>query len=266
MPGDPTPMPIVPGEGVQSFEDVRKPGVVYVDKTRFIQRMVSGIQPAFFCAKPRRFGKTLMVSTLEAFFQGRKELFRGLDIEEYMESPSFTECPVLGLGMNGIHCDAGMAGVRKGLLREIDRNAKDFGLTIHDDDPIYAFSNLVAGIYRAHGTIALLIDEYDSPLVDTFYMGEFYENIRKFFKGFYNIVKLYNSHKFIKFIYITGVSKFSKIGIFSAMNNLEDISFGKDYGAMHGYTEEEILQVSSGMFDTHAQVFEILIQGVTKTS
>jgi hypothetical protein len=239
MPGDPT-LPIVPGENVQSFGTVRKPGVVYVDKTRFIQRMVSDIQPAFFCAKPRRFGKTLMVSTLEAFFQGRKELFRGLDIEEYMESPSFVECPVLNLRMNGIYCDTGMTGVRKGLLREIDRSAKDLGLTIHDDDPIFAFSNLVDDIYRISGPIALLIDEYDSPLVDTFNEVEIHEKIRKFLKGFYNIVKVYSSCEFIKFIFITGISKFSKLGIFSAMNNLVDISFCEEYGAMHGYTEDEI--------------------------
>jgi hypothetical protein len=241
MPGAPTPLPRPPKEDNQSLALIREKGNIYVDKTRFIRQMLMDDGHTFFCAKPRRFGKTLMVSTLQAFFQGKKELFRGLDIEEYMESPAFVERPVIRLQMNTIPSDEGISGFWDNFVFEISRIASGYGVSVQKESPTLAFKDLVFNIYNLYGPVALLIDEYDSQLANTIDNNNLHEEIRGALRSFYNTVKGYDSLEYFNFIFITGVSKFSKIGIFSAMNNLIDISFGKDYGTMYGYTEDEIL-------------------------
>jgi hypothetical protein len=237
---DPASLPTLPSEQDQNFASIREGGILYVDKTRFIQRMLSVRDHVFFCARPRRFGKTLMVSTLEAFFQGKKSLFKGLDIEAYMESDAFSEYPFLSFGMNVIPTKYGFDGVTQGLFELVELIAEDNGLCMRGPNPISAFTNLLKDMYKKKGTMALLIDEYDSQLVNTLHNDALHNDIRELFKDFYNVIKYFDSRNYFKFIFITGISKFSKLGIFSAMNYVTDISFGDGYGAMFGYTDEEL--------------------------
>ncbi|MDR1856116.1 MAG: ATP-binding protein [Desulfovibrio sp.] len=250
LPVSPHPLPPI---GEPRFAYIRKANAIYVDKTEFIQRMVSSIDCKFFCARPRRFGKSLMITTLESFFRGEKALFRGLAIEEYMESDAFSEHPVILLDMSAPRTRMGISVLQEGLMARLGLNASANGVSLRGTDPTVAFGNLMEDIYKKRGEIVLLVDEYDAPLLKTLDKPEVHEEVREELRDFYTMIKSYDLLGFIHLVFITGISKFSKLGIFSELNNVIDISFDDEYATMYGYTEKEIIDNFSTYIDIAAE-------------
>ncbi|MDR1856625.1 MAG: AAA family ATPase [Desulfovibrio sp.] len=248
---------------IDSFPEIRKDGFIYVDKTKYIAELFRQ-KRRIFCARPRRFGKSLMLSTIETLFSEKPEhraLFEDLDIAPHLSEPIFEPRPVLRLDMNyiGIADAENLHGspsktegkkisVRKSdeisyeyrqrLLRYISVISEDLHVKPIGEAPDEIFGNLIRTLSQKRGNIVLLIDEYDYPLVQSIQQPIIQNKIRKTLRDFYMQIKA--SNRYIYFIFFTGITKFSNIGIFSEMNNLDDISIDKEYAAMYGYTEKEV--------------------------
>jgi hypothetical protein len=254
---DPASLPTLPTDQDQDFAAIREANLLYMDKTRFIQRMLSAGSHVNFCARPRQLGKTLMVSTLECFFQGRKSLFKGLDIEEYMESDAFSEHLVLRFGMNNAHCKSDIEGFRQGIFDDVEFNAKRNGLCLRGDYPTNAFTRLLIDLHREKkGNIVLLVDGYDSQLVST-HDEKFQKEALACFRHFYNVIKAYDAEGYFEFVFITGVNEFTRYDMYSAMNYVADISPEYGYGQMFGYTDEELYNYFGGYISATAENMSI---------
>ena len=228
--------------GVQSFEVLRNDNFIYVDKTEFIWKLVTESR-VHFLSRPRRFGKSLFLSTLKAYFLGQKELFKGLAIEKLEEAQAGTrdiwqKYPVLYLDFNsGIYTD------EAALISSIEYFFKQYE-ELYAIEPLDSipkrFENLLRRVYEKTGKqVVVLVDEYDKPLLETMYDApEVNETYRKILKGFYGVIK--SSDEYLRFAFLTGVTKFSKVSIFSDLNNLRDISLEEDYAGICGITETEL--------------------------
>ncbi|MEL3906438.1 MAG: ATP-binding protein [Treponema sp.] len=228
--------------GVQSFEVLRKEGFIYVDKTEFIWKLVTESR-VHFLSRPRRFGKSLFLSTLKAYFLGQKELFKGLAIEKLEDSQAgkrdiWQEYPVLYLDFNsGIYTNEGA------LISNIEFFFKQYE-ELYAIEPLDSipkrFENLIRRAYEKTGKqVVVLVDEYDKPLLETMSGNdELNETYRKILKGFYGVIK--SSDEYLRFAFLTGVTKFSKVSIFSDLNNLRDISLEEDYAGICGVSGEEL--------------------------
>ncbi|MDR1793409.1 MAG: AAA family ATPase, partial [Bacteroidales bacterium] len=226
--------------GIQVFEKLINNNLVYVDKTRYLIDLIEQGELYFF-TRPRRFGKTLTISTFEALFQGRKELFKGLYAEEWLNRADFEPSPVIRLDMNSITTTEGIATMRKSILRMLSKIAKIHDVQIITDVSIGdALNSLITEVYeKKNSKVVILIDEYDKPLLDNLFKSkELIETIKEFISDFYTQVKA--NEQYIKFVFLTGISKVARVGVFSKLNNLTDVSFKPQYGQMCGYTEEEI--------------------------
>ena len=225
--------------GIQTFAKVREGGFVYVDKTPQALDLANtaGI---YFLARPRRFGKSLFLDTLRNLFEGRRELFTGLHAEGNWEWD--VQYPVIKLDMSGIfNKPADLESRLHGLL---ENNAIKLGVDLRGQDVPTQFQNLIVDASRQHGhKTVLLIDEYDKPMIDNIDDMELAEQMRKQLRGFYSIIKAADEH--LRFVMLTGVSKFSKVSIFSGLNNLKDISLNPKYASICGYTEADLNQVFS---------------------
>ncbi|WP_170225391.1 AAA family ATPase, partial [Treponema putidum] len=227
--------------GVQSFEVLRKENFIYVDKTELIWKLVNESR-VHFLSRPRRFGKSLLLSTLKAYFLGQKELFKGLAIEKFEEAEKkkreiWQEYPVLYLDFN-----TGIYDTKEGLLNRLNSFLQEYekiygstGLDLPD-----RFQNLIKAAYEKTGRQAvILIDEYDKPLLQTMWKDEaLNETYRTILKGFFGVIK--SADQYLRFAFLTGVTKFSKISIFSDLNNLRDLSLLSDYSAICGISQEEL--------------------------
>ena len=226
--------------GIQSFEKLRRDNYLYVDKTAFIHKLVREGVPCFL-SRPRRFGKSLLVSTLRAYFEGRRDLFEGLAIERLEgDGPdSWQARPVFLLSFNG--ADYTREG---GLEAKLDALLRGFERTWGDDSadlPLGPrFQRLLELAHEQSGhRCVVLVDEYDKPLLETMDNHALEEGNRATLKGFYSVLKDADEH--LRFAFITGVTKFSKVSIFSDLNQLRDISLERDYAGICGITEEELL-------------------------
>lgn len=221
--------------GIQSFEKIRTEGYVYVDKTRFIYELADrGCH--YFLGRPRRFGKSLLVSTMEAYFSGRKDLFHGLAIETLEKE--WTTFPILHLDLNTRNYEN-----RESLLAELNKYLEGweslYGDRFKDRAPEERLSHIIELAYHQTGKrVVLLVDEYDKPLIQAMGDERLQDEYRNILKAFYSVVKTYD--KYIKFGFFTGVSKFGKVSIFSDLNNLQDISMDNRYIDICGITEKEI--------------------------
>ncbi len=220
--------------GVQSFEEIRRKGYVYVDKTDIIWNLANRGKKYNYLSRPRRFGKSLLVDTLQAYFDGKKELFEGLKIMDLEND--WTKRPVVRLDMS-------MAGAEPELIRGYLDDAfhgyeKEYGIEVRPDNTLpVRFKNIIAEAYKATGEqVAILIDEYDSPLQHS-WNTPFHEACTAIYKEVFAVLKLQD--KYEKFIFITGITKFTQISLFSVLNNLSNISFDAPYAALCGITEEE---------------------------
>ena len=225
--------------GIQTFAKVREGGFVYVDKTPQALDLANtaGI---YFLARPRRFGKSLFLDTLRNLFEGRRELFIGLHAEGNWEWD--VKYPVIKLDMSGIfNKPADLESRLHGLL---ENNAIKLGVDLRGQDVPTQFQNLMMDASQRHGQkTVLLIDEYDKPMIDNIDDMALAEQMRKQLRGFYSIIKAADEH--LRFVMLTGVSKFSKVSIFSGLNNLKDISLNPKYASICGYTEADLNQVFS---------------------
>ncbi|MBO6307371.1 MAG: ATP-binding protein [Oribacterium sp.] len=228
--------------GIQSFEKVRESNNLYIDKTSFIYKLVHTDVP-YFLSRPRRFGKSLLLSTFKAYWEGKKELFKGLEIErlEKDDPDAWQQYPVLYLDFNGDDYTENTA--LEGILEyNISEWEKRYDISSdHNKSLALRFKSVIREAHSQTGKrCVILVDEYDKPLLECVENIELVERNKALFKGVFSNLKSEDAH--IKFIFITGVTKFSKISIFSDLNQLEDISFDFDYSGICGITEEELKQ------------------------
>ncbi|MDR1166756.1 MAG: AAA family ATPase, partial [Deltaproteobacteria bacterium] len=229
--------------GTQTFEEVRTKNAVYVDKTNYFPLLPKG-RKVVFCARPRRFGKSLTISALEAFFSGRKELFQGLAVEKYMNSPEFFPKPVIHLDMSELDNCVSLENLETKARNYLKKIAKQYNVPLQSDDVASAFSNLLTDVHDITSQkIVLLIDEYDTPVISLIQRNLTYDHLlieqtRNFMSSFYSKIK--SNDQYLDFIFITGVSKFSRMGVFSTLNNLVDISTNPEFASFMGLTQEEL--------------------------
>ncbi len=228
--------------GIQAFEVMRSQGFVYVDKTRWIHQLVTeGIY--YFMARPRRFGKSLLVSTLRCLFQGRRELFDGLWIAEPGRW-DWQPHPVVVLDFNQIAHDT-PENLHLGLMRALEQIAESYQLSLREPLLQGRFVELVLKLQQVAGQpVVVLIDEYDKPLIDHLGRGEPGLEVaranRDILRNFFAVLKGSDVAPVLRFVLLTGVSRFSRVSVFSALNNLNDISMHEDYSGLLGYTEDEL--------------------------
>ncbi len=220
------------------FEKVRKGGFLYVDKTREIYRILEDKGTYYFLSRPRRFGKSLLISTLESLFLGKKELFEGLYIYDKIDWKTWGEYPVIRINFSEIYNAAGKLeesiidylNIEYGSIYGLDIKATNIKTYVHQ---------LFSTLYRKTGRgVVLLIDEYDKPITD--YIGDFptaFSN-RDVLRDFYDAVK--NLHRYLHFVFLTGISKYSRMSVFSVLNNLRDLSEKPHFNNILGFTEQEI--------------------------
>lgn len=221
--------------GIQSFEKIREEGYLYIDKTRYVYDLVHSSVP-YFLSRPRRFGKSLLISTLKAYWEGKKELFSGLEIEKLEDT--WKEYPVFHFDFNGANYQEKGALEHK-LDFQLQMYEDHFGLKRKDALLGDRFSRAIRAANEQTGLrCVVLVDEYDKPLLDLVEKPELQEHNKDVFKGFFSTLKSLDAY--IQFIFITGVSKFHKISIFSDLNQLTDISLSKKYAEVCGITEEEL--------------------------
>ncbi len=234
--------------GVQSFEDLRVKNFIYVDKTEYVSKLAAE-NKVFFLSRPRRFGKSLFLSTLKAYFLGKKELFKGLYIEdaeqkqaELESREAWVKYPVLYLDFTAKNY-ADTKALHDILNAHLCEWEEEFKIEKTEEAPDGRFRNLIKRIYEKTGKQSvILVDEYDKPLLETMIINEpLNEEYRRILKGVYGVIK--SCDEYIRFAFLTGVTKFSKVSIFSDLNNLRDISMLPEYDAICGITQKEMEEV-----------------------
>ena len=232
--------------GGQDFSDLRRNGFIYVDKTHFVADLVSASK-YYFLSRPRRFGKSLFLSTLKAYFEGKKECFEGLYLEKWEEAQAaqggreaWQQYPVLYLDLNAKNYES-----RENLENVLDRHLliweNKYGVKEKRVDLEDRFQSLLRYIYETtHQQVIVLVDEYDKPLLLTLEEGleDLNNEYCRILKGFFAVLK--SGDPYLRFVFLTGVSRFSKISLFSDLNHLNDISLNRDYSSVCGITEDEL--------------------------
>ncbi|MDR1097844.1 MAG: ATP-binding protein [Tannerella sp.] len=223
--------------GIQDFEDLRTNDYLYVDKTEYVYRLSTQGKP-YFLSRPRRFGKSLFLSTLKAYFEGKRELFEGLKIAGLEKD--WIKYPVIYLDFNASEYSdvQTLEMVLDYLLKEYE---EEYGKKDMETKPSIRFASLIAAMHKKTGQkVVILIDEYDKSLVSTMDKPDLNEKIRDVLKGFYGVLKGADAH--LKFVFLTGVTKFSKVSIFSDLNQLKDISMSEQYAEICGISETELIR------------------------
>ena len=221
--------------GVQNFEKLRKDGYLYIDKTALVYRLVK-TGSYYFLSRPRRFGKSLLISTLEAYFQGKKELFEGLAIEN--QEKDWVKYPILHIDLNTEKYDTpeSLENKLKNTLAEWE---EIYGARPTEVSLSMRFEGIIGRAYRKTGQrVAILVDEYDKPMLQAIGNDSLQEAFRSTLKAFYGALK--SKDGCIKFAMLTGVTKFGKVSVFNDLNNLKDISMDERYIDICGITEKEI--------------------------
>ncbi len=223
--------------GIQSFEKIRKGGYLYVDKTDIIWQLANRNKTYNYLSRPRRFGKSVLVDTLEAYFMGKKELFEGLKIMQL--ETEWVKRPVIRLDMS--RAGAEPETLRSYLDITFDRLEKEYGITPKPTAQLAdRFNAIIVEAYEQTGQqVAILIDEYDSPLQHS-WKTPHHEACTSIYREVFAILKA--DDKYEKFVFITGITKFTQISLFSVLNNLSNISFEPEYAAICGITKEEVLR------------------------
>lgn len=221
--------------GIQTFRKIREDDCLYVDKTRQIYQLISSGQ-YFFLSRPRRFGKSLTLSTIREIYSGSRDLFEGLWIENQW---NWTKVhPVVHIQFNEIGYNTG--GLESALHKTLEEQAAMYGLSLKEATYDQKFRELIRELSEKKGKVVLLIDEYDKPLIDYLEKDQLpiaFEH-QRILKSFYSIIK--SADPYLEFLLITGVSKFSKVSIFSDLNNLNDITLNPRHATLTGYTQPEL--------------------------
>lgn len=239
--------------GIQTFERIRKEDKFYVDKTEYVYRMTHTDGTYFFLSRPRRFGKSLLVSTFKSYFEGKKELFEGLAIEKLEKE--WNEYPVLHFDLSkGKHMEKAQLEEYLGYLLE-DYEQK-YGIENHRNGNNNRFNDLIEVVYRKTGKqVVVLIDEYDAPLLDVAHEKEKLDELRNLMRNFYSPLK--GNESMLRFVFLTGITKFSQLSIFSELNNIKNVSMDEPYAGICGITKEEMLTQMSDDIDALAEHLEL---------
>ncbi|MDR2440065.1 MAG: ATP-binding protein [Planctomycetaceae bacterium] len=233
--------------GIQSFEDLRSNNYLYVDKTEIIHRMIT-TGKIYFLSRPRRFGKSLLLSTLEAIFKGQKELFEGLYIYDQWDWLQYY--PVIRIDWTQInHSTADK--METSLCRYLYNIASKYKMTLHSNIASDCFNELITSLHeQTNKKVVILIDEYDKPITSHLFDSQL-DVIRQSVHDFYQVMK--GADEYIQFIFLTGVSRFSGLSVFSALNNLNDITLHDQFVSICGYTQDELESNFSDYIDTTAE-------------
>lgn len=221
--------------GIQTFEDIRRDNYLYVDKTAFVWRIANTGKP-YFLSRPRRFGKSLLLSTFEAYFKGKKDLFEGLAIEQ-MEK-EWRQFPVLHLDLNAKKYET-PEDLNAMLNQHLEKWESQYGDEKKDRSPEERFSYVISRASEQAGCgVVVLVDEYDKPLLQTLCNIPLMEEYRQTLKAFYGVLK--SSDRYLRFVFLTGVTKFAQVSVFSDLNQLNDISMKPQYATICGITMQEL--------------------------
>lgn len=227
--------------GIQTFDKIRTGGFVYVDKTEYVHKLVENSGLYYFLSRPRRFGKSLLLSTIEAYFLGKRELFKGLAIDNYEHD--WLEYPVLHLDFTGKNYNS-PDSLQSALNNMLEEWESIYGNEKTQRDVDERFGYIIEKAYKVTGRpVVILIDEYDKPLLETVDNPELQAQFRNILRGVYGNLK--NKDSYIKFAMLTGITKFGHLSIFSDLNNLNDISMYEEYAAICGITTSELHQYFS---------------------
>lgn len=229
--------------GIQDFTKIREGGFCYVDKTGLIHRLISNSGTAFFLSRPRRFGKSLLCSTLGAIFEGRRDLF-----VEIAERPALAidglkwewkKYPVIRLDLNPGNYSSGVNELYATLNRDLELCAQKYGVSFLGDTISDRFARLIYALKNHYKeSVVVIIDEYDKPLLSTIENNELHIIMRNELKGFYGVLKTADEH--LKFVLLTGVTQFSHVSVFSDLNHLVDLTLDSRYASLCGITQEEV--------------------------
>jgi len=240
----------LPLSGIQDFTKIRTEYAVYIDKTAYIHKLISNYNSVFF-ARPRRFGKSLTCSTLKAVFENKRDLFKGLAIETLPWE--WKEYPVVHLDMSAANFMAGKERLVELLNGSLKFHAERYNASLQSQSVSGKFRELLKALYAIKGKVAIIIDEYDCPMLDTLDRPEIHSDIKEELRGFYKVLK--ECDQYIQFVFITGITKFSQVSLFSGMNQPKDISLSTDYSAMCGITQEELESYFEPEINEHSQRF-----------
>ena len=221
--------------GIQNFGEVRRDGYVYVDKTALMYKMASEGK-YYFLSRPRRFGKSLLLSTLEAYFEGQEELFQGLAVEQLEKE--WKKYPILHLDLNSREYKD-ESSLEAELNRHLEGWEKVYGDEYKDRAAEERFIHVINNVYeKTNSRVVILVDEYDKPLLQTIGNEPLQQTYRSKLKAFYSVLKTLDAK--IRFAFLTGVTKFGKVSVFSDLNNLTDLSFDHRYAGICGISEQEL--------------------------
>lgn len=243
---------------IYTFEELINGQYLYVDKTEYIWQLIRPYKGIYFMSRPRRFGKSLTVSTLKAVFQGRRDLFNGLAIDD--KDYDWKQYPVIHLDLNGWNF-ASLEELKRSLCGLIQEAAEDHDVQLDATEPNAMFRELIRALSKEE-QVVILLDEYDKPILNN--IGKAHAPaILEYLKSFYSVIKAFEGY--LRFAFVTGVSKFSHVSIFSDLNNLSDITMNADYASMLGYTQAELEscfaeRIADGAKKVNKPVAELLEQ------
>lgn len=222
--------------GIQTFEKIREKGYLYIDKTQYIVDFREKGMKYVFLNRPGRFGKSLFASTLHAYFEGRKELFEGLAIADYEKD--WVKHPVLHFDLSGAK-HMGVEQLERYLADMLEEQEMHWGYKTHLADANLRLKDLVEKAYKQTGEkVVVIIDEYDAPLLDVVHEKENLQPLRRIMQNFYSPLKMLDPY--LEFTFITGITKFAQLSIFSELNNLDNISMYNQYSAICGISKKEL--------------------------
>ena len=224
--------------GLQDFKGLRKGDYIYVDKTAYIPRLLEGGK-YYFLGRPRRFGKSLFVSTLEYFFNAERELFKGLAVDSY--DWNWETYPVIHLDLNGANYTDRKEALVSKLIQQLKYAEEKYDIVPSTEEIAERLEYLITQLYRKTGKeVVVLVDEYEKPVLDVIDNPVLSNSYRETLRGFYSVLK--STDKYLKLVFLTGVTKFGKMSVFSGLNNIKDISLDDRYGAICGITRQELIE------------------------
>lgn len=218
--------------GIQDFKKLIEEGYLYIDKTPYLYELVTSSTP-FFISRPRRFGKSLTISTLYYLFKGEKKLFKDTFIYDKWV---FEKYPIIKISMTEIDT-TDECTVENTLKYRLESLYRDYSIPPQTDNLKMLFSSLIEEL-SSRGKVVILIDEYEKPILDHLHDRDKAESIRTVLRNFYQVIK--DSDQYLKFVFITGITKFTKTGVFSTLNNLRELTLNEKYSEMFGYTQKEL--------------------------
>ncbi len=248
---------------IQTFEKIREDDLIYVDKTHLIYQLVKN-RAYYFISRPRRFGKSLLLTTIKSFFRGHEHLFKGLYIYDKIEK--WEQYPVVHIDYSLVEYKQGQKIFEISLLNHLNNIAHEYNIDLSKTIIADAFSELINKLHNQYGKVVILVDEYDKPMVDTLTKPEKFEENREILRGLYGTMKGLDSQ--LRFVMLTGVSRFAKVNVFSGMNNLEDISMTESYSQITGFSQSELETYFAPHIEAVRQKFntkkEILLEAIKK--